>query len=155
MITVPSNALLTGAGFIWAAIGAYLVDQKEVPREVALALKAEDVAAVEVVRAPGQRAKLMISTLNAPVREQPEPAIRVRRRQGTELMEKKMFNSSPLFLIDGVRSTEAALKALDRSAIESIEVLKGRAVLEAFPSYTAEELAGGVISVKMKRTGGE
>lgn len=134
------------------SISAYLVDRKEVPREVALALKAEDVTAVQVTGGTGEPKKLLISTRNAPL-EQPQPDVRMQRRIGSELMEKKMFQSSPLLLIDGVRSTEEALKALDRSAIESIEVIKGRAVLKAFPDYTAEELAGGVIAVKMKRAG--
>jgi hypothetical protein len=133
------------------SIGAYLVDEKEVPREVALALKAQDVTGVEVVRADGRSAKLLISTRGALAKV--EADVPVQRRTGTELMEKKMFQTSPLLLIDGVRSTQEALRALDRSAIESIEVVKGRAVLGAFPDYTVEDLAGGVITVKTKRAG--
>jgi hypothetical protein len=78
----------------------------------------------------------------------------VKRRVGSELIEKKMLQSSPLLLIDGVRSSQDALHALDRAKIESVEVLKGRAVFTEFPDYTEAELAGGVIVVKTKRAGG-
>jgi beta-lactamase regulating signal transducer with metallopeptidase domain len=134
------------------SISAYLVDRKEVPREVALALKAEDITAVEVVRPMGEPAKLVISTRNAPLAE-PRPDVSLQRRTGTELMEKKMFQTSPLLLIDGVRVTQEAFRAIDRSTIESIEVLKGRSVLTAFPNYSADDLAGGVITVKTKQAG--
>ena len=134
------------------SIATYLVDRKEVPREVAMALKADMVAGVEIAGGAGEPKKLYITTLDKPV-EEVRPEVRVQRRMGSELMEKKMFEASPLLLIDGVRSTEGALRALDRTTIESIEVLKGRAVLDAFPGYSADELARGVITVKTKRAG--
>jgi len=135
------------------SVGTYLVDHKVVSRETALALKAEDVTAVEVARANGQPAKLLISTRNAPL-YRVQADVPVKRRVGSELIEKKMLQSSPLLLIDGVRSSQDALHALDRAKIESVEVLKGRAVFTEFPDYTEAELAGGVIVVKTKRAGG-
>jgi outer membrane receptor protein involved in Fe transport len=107
---------------------------------------------VQIAGGTGEPKKLFITTLDAPVQEL-RPGVRVQRRMGSELIEKKMFQTSPLLLIDGVRSTQEALGALDRTTIESIEVLKGRAVLDAFPQYTADEVAGGVITVKTKRAG--
>ena len=53
----------------------------------------------------------------------------------------------PLLLIDGVRSERSSLMAIDRTRIESVEVLKGALAIEMYGA----DAKNGVIVVKTKR----
>jgi bla regulator protein blaR1 len=55
-----------------------------------------------------------------------------------------------LIFIDGTRASDGQMKALDRTQIESVEVLKGAAAVAA---YAEPEAANGVITIKTKRSG--
>ena len=54
---------------------------------------------------------------------------------------------TPLIVVDGVITTQAALDEIDPSRIESVEVLKGAAAEKLY----GERAANGVIRVTMKR----
>jgi TonB-dependent SusC/RagA subfamily outer membrane receptor len=55
-------------------------------------------------------------------------------------------NAHPILFIDGVRKDESALKSLDRSRIESVNVLKGSAAVEQYGA----DATNGVIVVTTK-----
>ena len=74
---------------------------------------------------------------------------RVRRRTGKDpimTLDSKPQNEQPTILIDGVKATMAAMKALDRSRIQNIEIIKGAAATREY----GEDAKNGMILVKMK-----
>jgi beta-lactamase regulating signal transducer with metallopeptidase domain len=134
------------------SISAYLVDRKQVTREQALSLRSDSIRSMELVRVKGEPTKLLIATMAAAPAGEASPVRRARGGSLTDVIETSA-KTSPLIMIDGVRSSMDALRALDRTLIESVEVLKGRAVREENPGFTAEELAAGLIKVTTKRGG--
>jgi bla regulator protein blaR1 len=63
-------------------------------------------------------------------------------------LSEMMSTKDPLIFIDGVRSTYAAVKALNPTSIESVEVLKGPAAAREFKD---PEAVNGVIRIVLKR----
>jgi beta-lactamase regulating signal transducer with metallopeptidase domain len=67
---------------------------------------------------------------------------------GTAGAEANKFRSFPgILLIDGARATDAALEALDRNTIESVEVIKGPSALQLFDDPRA---VNGIIRITTK-----
>lgn len=66
---------------------------------------------------------------------------------GTVMQTAPAITGNPMVLIDGVRSDMDAFRRLDRSSIESVEVLKGPSAVKTY----GEAGANGVISIKTKK----
>jgi hypothetical protein len=134
----------------------YVVDGREVTKLEALAIKAEDIASIEVVRGTSGPTKFVI-TIDAGAMQVDargegvvvDPGLH-RPLQTTIELRHAQPHAPPLILIDGKRSTPIELHALDPKRIASIEVVKGRAA-QSLPGYTPAELANGVIKVVTKR----
>lgn len=140
------------------SISVYLVDHVQVTKEQAHAINADDVASMEVVRAPGEQKKIIIATKAGVAREAPSDAVRLRAAGDTAVVTvigKKMAAASraaPVLIIDGVRSSPDVLETIDRTSIESVEIIKGRAVESlTIPGVTATELSAGLIKITTKR----
>jgi TonB-dependent SusC/RagA subfamily outer membrane receptor len=93
----------------------------------------EDVEAGGAVHAEGQ--KVVVRKLNGATGE------------GKEDVLVTSNGSRPLFLIDGVESDEAGMKALDPNRIESINVLKGESAAKEYGARGAN----GVIMITTKK----
>jgi beta-lactamase regulating signal transducer with metallopeptidase domain len=142
------------------SVREYLVDSKVVTREQAFAVKADDVTEVNVARLPSGVAQLRIRTRGGLAEErvallkddasQGAGAVRRIARTTGPLLETPL-KGTPMIFIDGVRSSLATLSALDRTTITSIDVLKGSALREEYPGFTADELANGLIRVVTKK----
>src|SRR5262249_21181931 len=132
----------------------YIVDGKRVPRTEAVALKPEQIVSVNVSKSDTDYVEIhttavqrvAMTVLDAKgkaltrvdsVREGP---IFVRDSSGVPRPVSKV---EPLIILDGVRSNMAALKALDRKLIASVEVIKGAVPMEQY----GPDAAGGVIKV--------
>jgi outer membrane cobalamin receptor len=59
------------------------------------------------------------------------------------------FEQQPTILIDGVKATQAAMKALDRSRIANIDIIKGAAAIREY----GDDAKNGMIIIKMKPVG--
>lgn len=96
----------------------------------------ESIATVNITKAPiGSR--IAIVTKRGALTAQKSESAAGTKRAGT-------VAAKPIIFIDGVRSDDAALKALDRSRIVSVNVLKGIAAADQYGA----EAASGVILVK-------
>jgi Ca-activated chloride channel family protein len=93
----------------------------------------EGVEAGGAVHAEGQ--KVVVRKLNGATGE------------GKEDVLVTSNGSRPLFLIDGVESDEAGMKALDPNRIESINVLKGESAAKEYGARGAN----GVIMITTKK----
>jgi hypothetical protein len=140
------------------SIRTYVVDDKEVTREQALALKADTVAEVRIEGGEARAPRMRISTRKPYMRDDSvtvsgEGPVRIRRAGSlTDVVSgQSITKSDPLILIDGVRASPATLRALSPNGIASIDVLKGSAVKEAYPGFTDADLAGGLIRVTTKK----
>jgi bla regulator protein blaR1 len=123
----------------------YIVDGKRVARTEAVVLKPEQIASVNVSRidttnyvevhttAVQRVAMTADSTGGGPIFI----------RDGADMPRPVENVEPPLIIIDGVRSTMAALKALDRKAIASVEVIKGALPMQQY----GPDATRGVIKV--------
>lgn len=145
---------------------AYTVDGRTVSGSEASALTAKEIG----------RVQLLTGTLGSPTRinidtRKDEAAESLRRAQlrdrtvpGSQVVAA-LFDSahaapspenasktsfSGLIFIDGVRSTEAEMRMLDRKQIVSVEVLKGAAAAQLYGDAGTK----GVITITTKRGGG-
>ena len=124
----------------------YIVDGKRVARTEAVALKPEQIVSVNVskvdttnyveVRTTAVQRVAMPSRPTADSVRGGPILIRDRDVLGPPTME-------PLIIIDGVRSTVGALKAIDRKLILSVEVVKGAVPVQQY----GPDAAGGVIKI--------
>jgi len=153
---------LAKAGHADTAV-AYTVDGRTVTRAEASSLSAKEVGAVQIVTGkPGELTRINIDT------RKPDGVLSSRQREprqrsspgleavatlldtghaaaSTESKSKTTFTG--LIFIDGVLSTDAEMKAIDRKQIESVEVLKGVAAQQLY----GPGAVNGVITIKTKR----
>jgi hypothetical protein len=114
----------------------YTIDGDTATTAEAVALPASTIGSVKIVNGrPRKPTRIDVIT---------------RRLSSKEPVMIKRGAFSGLILIDGVRATQSQLAALDRNAIESVEVLKGFAAQQL---YHEPEAAQGVIVVMTKRGG--
>jgi TonB-dependent SusC/RagA subfamily outer membrane receptor len=127
----------------------YVVDGEEASAEKAKAIAADRIASVEVLKG-GERPTITIRTKTA----DGQPAQLYMRRQdsvrvdgpGLIVRGQKAGMASPILFIDGKRVDQAAFSKLDRSQIESVDVIKGAA---AAATYGPDAGAGAIV-VKTK-----
>ena len=127
---------------------AYVVDGKPVTATEAHAIKANEIATVNITKGDAGN-KVLIATRKAPANE----AEIVQGRRLAEVGSLKVRSTEPfngIILIDGVRATESDLVKIKLSPdrIQSVEVMKGNAAVQAFPDSAA---ANGVISIRTKQ----
>lgn len=123
----------------------YVVDGASSTREAAMAIPADQIAAVNVNKeetATTSRTEIRIVTKAGAARgllagEADAPRVVLRGDAAT---------GSPLILIDGRRATKAEMDALQPSGIVSVEVLKGEAAIREY----GEAAKDGVIKVTTK-----
>ncbi|HEY7393700.1 MAG TPA: M56 family metallopeptidase [Gemmatimonadaceae bacterium] len=131
----------------------YIVDGKRVARTEALALKPEQIVSVNVSKSDTdyveihttavQRLAMTVQDANS------KPVTRVDSVRGGPILIRDGAGAlrpptvEPLIFIDGVRSSMSALKAMDKKAIASVEVIKGASPTQLY----GPEAAGGVIKV--------
>jgi beta-lactamase regulating signal transducer with metallopeptidase domain len=120
---------------------AYYVDGKRVTRAEAVALKPEDIVSVGLAKDDGEDI----------VQVQTRAMVRRRPADGRDPLDLSIERQKapPLIIINGVRSTPAALKALDRKSIENVEIIKGASAERAF----GPDAVNGVINVVTKAGG--
>lgn len=140
----------------------YTVDGVAVSAAEANAIAPERIASIEVQKgpaAPNGRGMVSITT-----RKPGEAGGTLVRKQlrvtgapgGTDttieenaLPRRSLDNFSGVILIDGVRSTEAAMQALKPADIVSVEIIKGASAAD---QYAAPEAKNGVIRVTTRKT---
>ena len=137
----------------------YKVDGVIVSGAQANAIPANRIASIEVVKGPSApNGKGLISiTTRAPGDTASGQMIRKRIQVGGEpgaladgpdnLPRKHLQNFEGVIVIDGVRSTEAAMQAIAPDDIVSVEVIKGAS---AASLYNAPEAKNGVIRITTK-----
>jgi len=141
----------------------YTVDGRTVTSAEATALSAKEVSAVQIVTGqPGELTRINIDTRKPDgVVSSTSPQRRKRAEPGLEavgtlfdtaqsaapMATKSKTSFTGLIFIDGVRSTDAEMRALDPKQIESVEVLKGVAAQQLY----GPGAVNGVITVKTKR----
>jgi hypothetical protein len=148
----------------------YTIDGRVVTADEARAIAAESIVQVDVSRGGDGADRIAIITraggadIYVPTREPtvagsvqavaiprgrgdttPGARVTVRRAGGADVSVRP--ESSPIILIDGVRSDEAALKALRIDQIEHVDVIKGAAARQLFNEPQADV---GVIRVTTK-----
>lgn len=136
----------------------YTIDGRAATRAEAEAIAPARIASVQVVKADGgRRAAMRIAT-----RDTGSAATVVASGERMRMWSAAPFDTTHIdrpakistrsftgaVYIDGVRRDAAALSALQPSAIESVEVIKGSAATRL---YTEPEAANGVILVKLKK----
>ena len=125
----------------------YVVDGVAVTPEQARAIEADRILTVNIVKLPAGGSQIVMTTMK---RKQayrgdsvsvdlPRIATRAKERIGHE----------PLIFIDGVKSDNAALKALDPKTIQQVDVIKGAAVAAEYANDPAA--VDGVIRVITKK----
>jgi outer membrane cobalamin receptor len=123
----------------------YTVDGRVVTAEEARAIPAEKIVSVAVTKGGPGPDRIAIVTREAAA-PSPGADVAVARTSDAESFARTA-GTSPIILIDGVRSDDAALKALRADQIESVEVIKGAAARERFNELQADQ---GVILVITK-----
>ena len=73
----------------------------------------------------------------------------VLRRNASDPLDAAAVGQQPTIVIDGVRATQAAMKALDRSRIENIEIIKGASAIREY----GDDAKNGIILIKTKPAG--
>ena len=146
-----------GAARVWLvapgdSLTEYTVDGERVDAARAKALKPEEIAAVEVTKrgdASGAHSSVRITTREFaavhPGTVGGAAPMHVREVVTLDGNSARTFDG--VVLIDGVRSTRAALQALDPKSIVTIDIIKGPA---AAKRYDAPEAANGVIRITTK-----
>ena len=126
----------------------------------AKAIPAERIVAVHVGKSEGH-ARIYVTTkaaLKAGYATTPDTVRLVNRRVGMpddsvafvqKLQTAAMKEAGPILLIDGVRSDASALKTLDRTRIDKVEVLKGPLAISVYGA----DATNGVIVVTTKAAG--
>ena len=142
MAAMDVGAMEKSAGALGVAPmnAAYIVDGRRVPRAKALSLKPQDVVSVQFAKGGGDVEDIVEVHTVAVKRIAPPDAT---GDPITDVLQR----SEPLIIIDGVRSTSAALKGLDRKSIANINVIKGDAVTKLY----GPEALRGVIEVVTKK----
>jgi TonB-dependent SusC/RagA subfamily outer membrane receptor len=123
----------------------------------AKAIPAKNIAAVEVGKSEG-RAHIYVTTKAAQkvgYAKIPDTVRAVNRRVGMpddsvafvqKMQTPAMKEPAPIVIIDGVRSDASALRTLDRTRIDKVEVLKGPLALSVYGA----DATNGVIVVTTK-----
>lgn len=139
----------------------YYVDGKEVDAKTANALMPNQIATIDINKG-GARPEIRIVTNGQP------PVARGQAYTGSTQVTVRGLSvadtsggvesarlqgavdamGSPLILIDGVKASEAQMKTLDRSRIESVEVLKGAAAAKLSSDPAAKN---GIITITTKK----
>jgi hypothetical protein len=122
----------------------YTVDGRVVTAAEARAIAAEAIVRVDVQRGTTGGDRVTITTRAGAASGAPSAAAEAERAQ---VVERRAGEGSPIILIDGVRSDDAALKALRPDQIERVDVIKGAAAREVFNEAQANQ---GVIRVITK-----
>lgn len=135
----------------------YVVDGKQVDAKTANSLTPNQIASVDVNKISATRALIRIAT-NGQAADTPHVDGLARMHAsmhgtGTLSSKSEMRTASdpahqPLILIDGVKASDAQMKALDPRSIESIEVLKGIAAEKLSADPAAKN---GIIQVTTKK----
>lgn len=127
---------------------AYVVDGERVSAEQARAVPADLILTMNVMKVPNGGAQIFLTTTKRKSSGEPAGSLDLTRpRVGADVKEK--IGYEPLIYIDGVKSNDAALKALDPKSIQQIDVIKGAAVAAAYPNEPAAK--DGVIRVTTKK----
>ena len=122
----------------------YVLDGKSVTAEQAKAVDPSAIASVNIRKLPnGQLVELRTMQRKRVVGDTLEFMGAVATRAKTSI------GHEPIIFIDGVKSTIAALKALNPKSIESVEVIKGAAVAMMYPNEP--DAVDGVIQVTTKK----
>ena len=156
-----AQELSKGSGSADNAV-AYTINGAKATTAEAHALAPSEIGGVQVVKqTSGKPTKIDIKTRKAlstlaasdsgtAAADNPGTfAANMPRRSGSAEMFKASFTG--LILIDGEKSTESQMKALDPRQIESVEILKGKLAADEFGA----EADKGVIVIKMKRSGSQ
>jgi outer membrane receptor protein involved in Fe transport len=125
----------------------YVVDGVAVTPEQARAIAPDRILTVNIVKLPTGASQIVMTTMkrkqaylgDSAYVDSPRIATRVKERIGHE----------PVIYIDGVKSDNAALQALDPKTIQQIEVIKGAAVAAEYPNDPSAK--DGVIRVTTKK----
>lgn len=111
---------------------SYIVDGTPVTAQEAQAIAPQDIWEINVVKG-AEGTEIRVTT----------------RHQGADGTRQMVaIREQPLVIIDGVRATEAEMKALNPDDIESVSVVKGAAATRLHEDPAA---ANGVITIKTKR----
>jgi hypothetical protein len=122
----------------------YTVDGRVVTAAEARAIAAESIVRLVVTKGGTGANQIAITTL-AGAASSSTPAVAEAER--AQVAARRGSESSPIILIDGVRSDEAALKALRPDQIQHVDVIKGAAARQLFNELQADQ---GVIRVITK-----
>jgi TonB-dependent SusC/RagA subfamily outer membrane receptor len=140
-------------GLAGDSVALWLVDGERTSAAAARRIASDSIATVNISKsAKGPVIVITTKRDKAAMPEGQELEARARRHAGAARdtgLAITVGTVSPLVLIDGVRSNAAALKALDRSRIEQVDVLKGNAAAAIYGA----DAAAGVIVVKTKAAG--
>lgn len=126
----------------------YVVDGERVTAEQARAIPANSILTMNVMKLATGGSQIVMTTMKQKARiSAADSAELTGPRVATHMKEN--IGHEPLIYIDGVKSDNAALKALDPKTIEQVEVIKGAAVAVQYPNEPAAK--DGVIRVTTKK----
>jgi len=128
----------------------YVIDSAVSSELAAKSLAPERIASITLSKPGGGVSTISIKT-KAPDGEPSRVEVE-RERDLTELNGRSLIaraqvsGTSPIFIIDGVRTDQATFAKLDRANIESVEIVKGKAAADLYGA----EAEHGVITVTTK-----
>ena len=132
------------------------VDDVQTTAAVARAIPADSIVTVSVNKVDGSPHVYVVTKRGQQLAlERSGEAGRVRRRDTGQDpivgLASKPEQDQPLVVIDGARSTPAAMKALDRSRIAAVEIIKGPSAMREY----GDDAKRGVIVIRMKPAGAQ
>jgi beta-lactamase regulating signal transducer with metallopeptidase domain len=117
----------------------YVVDGVATSEQAAKSLSADSIKTVNVTKSDGRAATLTIRTNRAGAGGDIRVIEDKRRQDSTEVNGRNLVlkgvavtGTTPLFIVDGVRTDQATFAKLDRDHIASVEVLKGKAAAQTY-----------------------
>jgi len=132
------------------------VDDVQTTAAVARAIPADSIVTVSVNKVDGSPHIYVVTKRGQQLAlERSGEAGLVRRRDTGQDpivgLASKSEQDQPLVVIDGARSTSAAMKALDRSRIAAVEIIKGPSAIREY----GDDAKRGVIVIRMKPAGAQ
>ena len=141
----------------FAVVGArdsvkYIIDGTAASERAAKGLKADEIEKLDVVKSDNGVATIALTTTTA----DGKPRTNTLGRPGSDsvvngwaliLKSQAATGTTPIFIVDGVRTDQASFAKLDRDHIAAVEVLKGKAAQTTY----GPDAEHGVIVVTTKK----
>jgi beta-lactamase regulating signal transducer with metallopeptidase domain len=130
---------------------AYVVDSVRVSPEAARRIGSSEIATMSFRRDGNSPPEVDITTKgrNAPIVKSDTDVVFEAARRGHALQTQASGDTTIAWFVNGVRVDYAAVRALDRGAIETIDVLKGTAASQEYGTAAGQK----VIAIRTKGAG--